>query len=413
MGDPLASKLPDVGTTIFTVMSQLALDCEAINLSQGFPSFDPPQGLIDRVEHYLRSGANQYAPMTGVPPLRKAIADKTAKLQGRTLDADAEITVCSGATEGLFSAIQAIVHPGDEVIVFDPAYDSYEPSVALAGGVTRHIPLQLSNDGFDFSVDWQRLEDTINDRTRLLVINFPHNPTGAVLSRDDLDSLADILRDTQVFVLSDEVYEHIVFDGVPHVSVVSHDELWERSLVVSSFGKTFHATGWKIGYCMAPAALSTEFRKVHQFTTFAVSTPAQHAFGDFLVSDAGFYENLPAFYQQKRDHFCNLLEDSRFRLRPSHSTFFQIVDYGEITDEPDIELAKRWTREIGVASIPLSVFCEEPFTGTRLRFCFAKDDDTLADACAKPSGRCLALSRSPSESVARRGGLPLRQERSW
>jgi methionine aminotransferase len=381
MGDPLESKLPDVGTTIFTVMSQLALDCDAINLSQGFPSFDPPKGLIDRVEHYLRSGANQYAPMTGVPSLRSAIADKTSKFQGRELDADTEITICSGATEGLFSAIQAIVHPGDEVIVFDPAYDSYEPSVTLAGGVTRHVPLQISDDGFDFSVDWQRLEETINERTRLVVINFPHNPTGAIFSHDDLDKLADVLRDTRVYVLSDEVYEHIVFDDAPHASVVSHDELWERSLVISSFGKTFHATGWKVGYCMAPASLSAEFRKVHQFTTFAVNTPVQHAFADFLVSEPGFHENLAAFYQQKRDHFGSLLADSRFRLRPSHSTFFQIVDYGEISDEPDIELAKRWTREIGVASIPLSVFCEKPFTGTRLRFCFAKDDETLASAC--------------------------------
>jgi methionine aminotransferase len=383
MGDPLASKLPDVGTTIFTVMSQLALDCDAINLSQGFPSFNPPKGLIDRVEHYLRSGANQYAPMTGTPSLRAAIADKTLRIHSCELDAETEITICSGATEGLFSAIQAIVHPGDEVIVFDPAYDSYEPSVTLAGGVTRHIPLQLSHDGFDFSVDWQRLEDTINDRTRLVVINFPHNPTGAILSRGDLDTLAAVLRDTRVFVLSDEVYEHIVFDGESHVSVLSHDELWQRSLVVSSFGKTFHATGWKIGYCMAPASLSTEFRKVHQFTTFAVNTPVQHALADFLASDPEFHENLPAFYQQKRDHFCSLLTDSRFRLQPSHSTFFQIVDYGDISDEPDVELAKRWTREIGVASIPLSVFCEQPFTGTRLRFCFAKDDATLQDACRK------------------------------
>jgi methionine aminotransferase len=383
MGVPLASKLPDVGTTIFTVMSQLALDCDAINLSQGFPSFDPPDGLIGRIEHYLRSGANQYAPMTGIPALRSAIADKTSKMQGRMLDVDTEITICTGATEGLFSAIQAIVHPGDEVIVFDPAYDLYDPAVTLAGGVTRHIPLLISDDGFDFSVDWQRLEESINDRTRLVIVNFPHNPTGAILLREDLDRLATILRDTSAFLLSDEVYEHIVFDDVPHASLLSHAELWERSFVISSFGKTFHATGWKVGYCLAPAALSEEFRRVHQFTTFAVNTPVQFALADFLQSDPGFYENLPAFYQQKRDLFCNLLGDSRFRLRPAHSTFFQIVDYGAITDEPDVELAKRWTKKIGVASIPLSVFCEEPFTGTRLRFCFAKDDATLEDACRR------------------------------
>ena len=383
MSIPISSKLPDVGTTIFTVMSQLAGDCDAINLSQGFPSFDPPLGLIERIEHHLRSGANQYAPMTGVPSLRKAIAEKTARLQNRNLDVNTEITICSGATEGLFSAIQAIVRMGDEVIVFDPVYDSYEPAVTLAGGVTTHVPLAISDDGFDFSIDWQRLEDALNARTRLVIINFPHNPTGAILSRDDLSRLAGMLRDTSAYLLSDEVYEHIVFDDKPHISALSHDELWERSLVISSFGKTYHATGWKVGYCMAPAELSAEFRKVHQFTTFAVNTPVQHALGDFLDSDPQFYEELPAFYQQKRDLFCKLLGDSRFQLHPARSTFFQIVDYGEISDEDDVALAKRWTQEIGVASIPLTVFCEQPFTGTRLRFCFAKDDTTLTAACEK------------------------------
>lgn len=383
MSIPLTSKLPDVGTTIFTVMSQLALDNSAINLSQGFPSFNPPDALIDRIDHYLRGGANQYAPMTGVPTLRQAIAAKTARLQQRRIDAEAEITVCSGATEGLFSAIQAIVRPADEVIVFDPAYDSYEPAVTLAGGTTLHIPLTISGNGFDFAIDWQRLEDALNDRTRLVIINFPHNPTGAILSRDDLDRLARMLRDTSAYLLSDEVYEHIVFDGEPHVSALAHDELWERSFVISSFGKTYHATGWKVGYCMAPAELSTEFRKVHQFTTFAVNTPVQHALGDFLVSDPQFYEGLPAFYQQKRDLFCSLLGKSRFKLHPARSTFFQIVDYGDISDMDDVALAKHWTEEIGVASIPLTVFCEQPFTGSRLRFCFAKDDATLTEACEK------------------------------
>ena len=383
MSIPLTSKLPEVGTTIFTVMSQLALDCDAINLSQGFPSFNPPDGLIDRIDHYLRTGANQYAPMTGVPALREQIARKTARIQGRNIDADAEITVCSGATEGLFSAIQAIVRPGDEVIVFDPAYDSYEPAVTLAGGTTLHVPLAISADGFDFSIDWQRLAETLSDRTRLVIVNFPHNPTGAILSAADLDTLAGLLRDTPAYLLSDEVYEHIVFDDVPHVSALSNDELWERSFVISSFGKTYHATGWKVGYCMAPAALSNEFRKVHQFTTFAVNTPVQHALSDYLKSNPEFYEALPAFYQEKRDLFCNLLNGSRFRLRPSRSTFFQIVDYGDISDDSDVALAKRWTQEIGVASIPLTVFCESPFTGSRLRFCFAKDDETLAAACEK------------------------------
>jgi methionine aminotransferase len=385
MKGPVTSKLPDVGTTIFAVMSQLADDCKAINLSQGFPSFEPPAELIDRIDHYLRSGANQYAPMTGVPSLRRAIAEKTTRMQGREPDADAEITVCTGATEGLFSAIQAIVRGGDEVIVFDPAYDAYEPAVTLAGGHTVHVPLAISEDGFDFSIDWQRLDDALNDKTRLVIINFPHNPTGAILSRGDLRQLAELLRDTPAYLLSDEVYEHIVLDGEPHASALSIDELWERSFVVSSFGKTYHATGWKVGYCMAPAELSAEFRKVHQFTTFAVNTPVQHALADFLQGHPEFYQRLPAFYQQKRDLFCRLLEGSRFRLHPARSTFFQIVDYGDISKEDDVTLAKRWTEEVGVASIPLSVFCEQPFTGTRLRFCFAKDDDTLQAACERLS----------------------------
>ena len=379
----IASKLPAVGTTIFTVMSQLAADTGAINLSQGFPSFEPPQGLRDAIKHHLDNGANQYAPMTGVPALRSAIAEKTARLHGRAVDMENEITVCCGATEGLFSAIQAIVRAGDEVIVFDPAYDSYEPAVTLAGGVTRHLPLSIGEDGYDFCVDWEALAKTINRKTRLIIMNFPHNPTGAILRRADLDRLADIVRDTDCYLLSDEVYEHIVFDGEPHCSLLAHDELWERSMVVSSFGKTFHATGWKIGYCIAPAYLSAEFRKVHQFATFAISTPVQCGIADFLDSDATFYEELPAFYQRKRDFFCELLRESRFRLRPARSTFFQIVDYSEISDDLDLDLAKRWTRDSGVASIPLSVFCERPFTGSRLRFCFAKDDATLEMAAEK------------------------------
>ena len=292
MQQPVSSKLPDVGTTIFTVMSQLASDCQAINLSQGFPSFDPPDGLIKRIEYHLRNGANQYAPMPGVPALRSAISEKTRRLHSRSLDMDTEITVCSGATEGIFCAIQAVVHTGDEVIVFDPAYDSYEPAVTLAGGITRHIPLAVSEDSLNFEVDWQLLRDTISSRTRLVIINFPHNPTGATLTAGDLDQLAEILRASNAYLLSDEVYEHIVFDGETHQSVLRHEELWQRSLVVSSFGKTFHTTGWKIGYCMAPPDLTAEFRKVHQFTTFAVSTPMQCGIADFLQSDPEFFENL-------------------------------------------------------------------------------------------------------------------------
>lgn len=376
-----SSKLPDIDTTIFTVMSQLAADTGAINLSQGFPSFDPPEALLDRITWHLNNGVNQYAPMAGVPALRNAIAAKTLRLQNRKVDSDTEITVCSGATEGIFSAIQALVRHGDEVIVFDPAYDSYEPSVTLAGGVTRHNAL-LINDDFGFSIDWQRLEETINAKTRLIILNFPHNPTGAILQDEDLNRLAELVRDTDCYLLSDEVYEHIVFDGERHRSLLGHDELWPRTMVVSSFGKTFHATGWKIGYCIAPALLSAEFRKVHQFVTFTINTPIQHAIADFLVSSPEFYEDLAAFYQKKRDHFCRRLEGSRFSFKPANSTFFQILDYAQISQELDTELAVRWTREQGVASIPLSVFCESPFMGTRLRFCFAKDNSTL-DAAAE------------------------------
>ncbi|MEJ2273987.1 MAG: methionine aminotransferase [Woeseiaceae bacterium] len=379
------SKLPNVGTTIFTVMSQLAADTGAINLSQGFPGFEPPAALTDRIRRHLEHGGNQYAPMPGIPALREVIADKYRRFQGCDTNPETEITICTGATEGLFSAITTCVAPGDAVIVLDPAYDAYEPAASLAGANTRHVPLRIDEKTGDFVPDWQRIRDAIDGRTRLLILNFPHNPTGATLSRGDLDTLAEIVRDTDCLLLSDEVYEHIVFDGQRHHSLLSHDELRERAFVVSSFGKTVHATGWKVGWCVAPSRLTTEFRKVHQFTTFAVSTPMQLGLADFFSANSGWYDALPDFYEQKRDHFCRLLTASRFRLRPARSTFFQILDYGDITDAPDTDLAQRWTRDIGVASIPLSVFCEPPFTGTRLRFCFAKDDATLAEAAARLS----------------------------
>ncbi len=377
------SKLPDTGTTIFAVMTQLANDCDAINLSQGFPSFDPDPRLLDLVNHYLTSGANQYAPMPGVPALREAIADKVQRLYGRTVSAEHEVTVCDGATEGLFSTIQAVVRSGDEVIVFDPAYDSYEPAVTLAGGTTRHLPLVISEERPDFHIDWQQLADAINTKTRLIVLNFPQNPLGSILNSNDLDALADIVRDSSIYLLSDEVYEHIVFDGEAHMSLLRHDELWERAFVVSSFGKTYHATGWKVGYCVAPAALTTEFRKIHQWTCYAVVTPIQHAIADFMRETPEHYEELPAFYERKRDRFCELVADSRFTFRPAAGTFFQILDYGDISDEDDVSYARRLTREIGVASIPVSVFCERPPPGRKLRFCFAKDDATLEEAAAK------------------------------
>jgi methionine aminotransferase len=377
----LQSKLPDVGTTIFTVMSQLAADCGAINLSQGFPSFNPDPELIRLVDHHMRAGANQYAPMPGAPALRHEIAAKVARLYGRIIDENTEVTVCTGATEGLFSTVQAMVRPGDEVIVFDPAYDSYQPAVTLAGGRAIHVPLFEQNN--EFRIDWQRLHDSINVRTRLIILNFPQNPTGTVLTGEDLGTLAAVLRGTQVFLLSDEVYEHIIFDGVAHQSLLRHEELWQRAFVISSFGKTYHATGWKVGYCVAPAPLTVEFRKVHQFTTFAVATPMQHAIADYMARTPQHYEELPAFYEAKRDRFCALVKDSRFRFHPAQGTFFQILDYSAITDEPDVDYAKRLTHEIGVASIPISVFCEEPPPGRKLRFCFAKDDAMLEEAGRK------------------------------
>lgn len=377
------SKLPATGTTIFAVMSALAQECGAINLSQGFPSFEPPQGLLDRVNHYLQNSANQYAPMQGTPALRHAVTDKLADLYDREVDAATEITVTDGATEALFAAIHAVVHPDDEVIVLDPAYDSYEPAVTLAGGKTIHLPLITSTSNPDFHIDYDRLKEAITPKTRLIILNFPHNPTGAILAPSELDTLAEIVRDTNVYLLSDEVYEHIVFDGQRHWSLATHDELWARSFVVSSFGKTYHATGWKVGYCAAPPELTTEFRKIHQWVCYTVITPVQLAIADFMKSTPEHHYGLPAFYQEKRDRFCALIKNSRFNFRPAKGTFFQILDYSGITNEDDVEYSKKLTREIGVASIPVSVFCEQAVDARLLRFCFAKDDDILEEAASR------------------------------
>ena len=377
------SKLPDTGTTIFAVMSALSEECGAINLSQGFPSFNPNQALLDRVTYYLNNDGNQYAPMAGVPSLRQAIAAKVEHLYGRRINADSEVTVSDGATEGLFSAIQAVVRQGDEVIVFDPAYDSYEPAVTLAGGMTTHLPLVLPDEDADFQIDWNRLKDAIGPKTRLFILNFPHNPTGAILSAADLENLADIVRDTSIYLISDEVYEHIVFDKAQHQSLLRHDELWERTFAISSFGKTYHATGWKVGYCVAPPVLTGEFRKIHQWTCYAVITPIQLAIADYMHDTPHHYAELPVFYEQKRDRFCELVRDSRFDYQPAKGTFFQLLDYSDITDEDDVSYARRLTKEIGVASIPISVFCEESPPGRKLRFCFAKDDQILEEAASR------------------------------
>ena len=372
----LTSKLPGVGTTIFTVMSKLADDEAAINLSQGYPDFDGPPFLLERVNHYLTHGYNQYPPMAGVEPLREAIAGKVYSLYGAALDPETEVTVTSGATEALFCAVTAVIQPGDEAIVFDPCYDSYEPAVTLAGGTCRHIPLFAP----DFRIDWDRVADAIGPRTRLVMVNTPHNPTGSVWDERDIEGLRAILTGHDLYVVADEVYEHIVFDGRPHVSLARYPDLFARSFVVSSFGKTYHTTGWKVAYCVAPAALSAEFRRIHQFVTFTTATPLQYGIADFLAECPEHHENLAAFYQAKRDLFCGLLAGSRFELTPSAGTFFQLVDYGAITNEPDAQLAKRWTVKEKVASIPVSVFYREPPNQQLLRFCFAKDDATLRRA---------------------------------
>jgi methionine transaminase len=375
----IQTKLPKVGTTIFTVMSQLAQQHNAVNLGQGFPDFDGPQSLRDALAAAMNSGKNQYAPMTGVPALREQIARKTERLYGRKVNADAEVTVTSGATEAIFAAIAAVVRPGDEVIVLDPCYDCYEPAIDLVGGRAVHVPLNLP----DFSVDWQRVKDAITPRTRVIMVNSPHNPSGAVFSAADLDTLAELTRDSEILVISDEVYEHIVFDGALHQSALRHAELAERSFVVSSFGKTYHCTGWKVGYCIAPRALSAEFRKVHQYLTFCTFGPAQWAFADVLEKDPQHYLDLPAFYQEKRDRFRELLAPTRFTLLPVGGAYFQLVDYSAISDKDDLNFCEWLVREAGVAAIPVSAFYETAPDARIIRFCFAKSDATLAAAAER------------------------------
>jgi methionine aminotransferase len=374
----IETKLPKVGTTIFSVMSQLALQHQAVNLGQGFPDFEPPQELRDALTRAMNAGRNQYAPMHGTAGLREQIALKTERLYGRKLDVDTDITVTSGATEAIFAAIAATVRAGEEVIVFDPAYDCYEPAIELQGARAVHVPLTVPA----FAIDWQRVRDAVTPKTRMILVNTPHNPSGAVLSAVDLDELAAIVRDTGIVVLSDEVYEHIVYEGA-HESVLRHPELAERSIVVSSFGKTYHCTGWKVGYAVAPAALSAEFRKVHQYLTFCTFHPAQVAFAEFMASTPQHYLELPAFYRAKRDRFRALLAPSRFRLLDVPGGYFQLVDYSAIRDEDDLAFSRWLVEQGGVATIPLTPFCERP-PGTRLlRLCFAKSDATMEAAAER------------------------------
>jgi methionine aminotransferase len=375
----LQSKLPKVGTTIFSVMSQLAIEHKAVNLGQGFPDFDGPQSLRDALAAAMNTAKNQYAPMTGIAQLREQIALKSERLYGCRVNANTEVTVTSGATEALFAAIAACVRSGDEVIVLDPCYDSYEPAIELSGGRAVHIPLRLP----DFSVDWQRVKDAVTAKTRMILVNSPHNPSGAVFAPADLDALAQITRGTEILVLSDEVYEHIVFDGLEHQSALRHAELAARSFVVSSFGKTYHCTGWKVGYCIAPAALSAEFRKVHQYLTFCTFQPAQWAFAEVLERDPQHYLELPRFYQAKRDHFRSLLAPSKFKLQPVSGAYFQLVDYSAISDKDDLTFCEWLIREAGVAAIPVSAFYETPPNSRLIRFCFAKNEATLAAAAER------------------------------
>ena len=371
---PLVSRLPHVGTTVFTRMSQLAIDHGAVNLGQGFPDFACDPALVDLVTDAMRAGHNQYPPMTGLPALRQAISAKIETTYGHRYDANTEITVTAGASQAIQSAILAVVHPGDEVIVIEPAYDCYAPAIVLAGGVVVPVTMRLDADGY--RVEWEDVRAAVTPRTRMVVINTPHNPTGTILRQADLDALVAIVQDTQILVLSDEVYEHMVFDGEPHASVARHPALAERAFVVSSFGKTFHVTGWKIGYVAAPAALMAEFRKVHQYNVFCVNAPMQHAIAGYL-QDPAPWRDLPAFYQAKRDLFRAGLAASRFTLLPSDGTYFQCVRYDAISDVGEAEFAEWLTREIKVAAIPVSAFYSQPRESHVVRFCFAKKDETL------------------------------------
>ena len=374
----LTSRLPQVGTTIFTVMSALALEHAAVNLGQGFPDFDCDPRLIDAVDAAMRAGANQYPPMAGVPALREAVATKLAAMYGHTYDPGSEITITAGATQAIITAVLAIVHPGDEVIVLDPCYDSYEPNIELAGGTAVHVPLTPGT----FEPDFARIAAAITPRTRAIVINTPHNPSATVWSAAQMIQLATTLRGTDIVVIADEVYEHMVFDGAAHQSVARFPELAQRSFVVSSFGKTYHVTGWKVGYVAAPASLMAEFRKVHQFNVFTVNTPMQHGLAAFMAEPA-HHLGLPAFYQRKRDLFRAGLAATRLRVLASRGSYFQCVDYSAVSELPEADFCRFLATEIGVAAIPLSAFYQGGYEQRIARFCFAKKDATLEFALAR------------------------------
>lgn len=371
----IVSKMSGVGTSIFAVMSKKAVDHKAINLSQGFPNFPVAEDLVSLIHDKMQAGYNQYAPMPGVPALLDSITEKVAYLHGAEYDAQSEITVTAGATQALFTAISAFVKEDDEVIVFEPAYDSYAPAIRLNGGIVKHVPLKLP----DYHIDWDEVAQLVSRRTRMIILNSPHNPTGAVLSQDDIDRLNKLTKNSEIIILSDEVYEHIIFDDKKHLSVLSCPDLGERSIVVASFGKTFHATGWKMGYVTAPANLMKEFRKVHQFNVFCVNTPIQYALAEYLKKPS-HYEGLGAFYQQKRDFFLDSIKGSSFKPIPSYGTYFQLLDYSAISDKSEMDFADWLIEEHKVAGIPVSAFYNNQQDNKILRFCFAKTEDTLSQA---------------------------------
>jgi methionine aminotransferase len=370
----MKSKLPDVGTTIFTVMSRRAAELGAVNLGQGFPDYDIDPRLATRVHEAMVRGFNQYAPMTGMPTLREQIARKLHRSYAIDVDPETEITVTVGGTEAIYSAVQALVGPGDEALVFDPCYDSYDPAIRLAGGRCVHVPLQPPQ----FRPDWDRVRALLNERTRLVIINSPQNPACTCLTPADLDMLAALLRGRECYVVSDEVYEHVVFDGRNHATVLANAELRARSVAVFSFGKTLHATGLRVGYAVAPEALTTELRKVHQFNTFTIATCLQQGIADYLADDPDCGARLPAFFQAKRDRLATLLADTPLRVLPSAGSFFLLADYGEVADQDDVPFATRMLEQAGVACIPLSVFYQQPPAARLVRLCFAKRDETLA-----------------------------------
>ncbi|MFP4504761.1 MAG: methionine aminotransferase [Cyclobacteriaceae bacterium] len=371
----LRSKLPATGTTIFTVMSALAAQHGAINLSQGFPDFPVPAALADKVTYHMQQGHNQYAPMQGLLPLREQISAKISRLYHRNVDPATEVTVTAGATEAIFATMAALLHPGDEVIVLEPAYDCYIPAIQLNGGLPITVPLNPD----DFSVDWDKVRERISLRTRMIMINSPHNPTGSILNAEDLEQLAIITRDKDILLLSDEVYEHMVYDGMKHHSVLTHAELAEKSVAVFSFGKTFHATGWKVGYLVAPPAITAEIRKVHQYLQFSVHTPTQFALAEYMQEETD-YQPLTEFYQAKRDLFLSLTQGSSLQPLKAQGTYFQLFSYAAYSKMPDRELAERLTIDKKLASIPISVFYQDKTDHHYLRFCFAKHDQTLAEA---------------------------------